>query len=422
MLILWLFLIAFVAGGLEYIKTNRLAIFRAIIKLSNTKVRSKAKNLKHIEVNKPLASTSKQIILDSIDKSQHKGLNLRAMSKIEVNNIYKIFGPKPEQVLPMVKDGATKEQVMEETGHTVGLDNVSLSIEEGEIFVCMGLSGSGKSTLIRHINRLIDPTSGEVFVNKVDVCSLDEKEILDFRKKTMSMVFQRFGLFPHKTIIENVAYGLEIQEVPEDQRVEIAQGQINAVGLEGFEHQYPAQLSGGMQQRVGLARALATDPQILLMDEAFSALDPLIRSDMQNQLVDLQAKLKKTIVFITHDLDESLKLGDHIGILNGGRLVQVGRPEDIILNPADDYVKAFVKDVNRPKVLRARTIMTKLNKFDKSSVNPSSTYKYDEDTYIEDFLPKVLKDRSTIEVINKEGTTTGFISSNELSLALTKTK
>ena len=343
------------------------------------------------------------------------------MSKIEINNIYKIFGPNPEQVLPMVKEGATKEQVLEETDHTVGLDNVSLSIKEGEIFVCMGLSGSGKSTLIRHINRLIDPTSGQVIVDGVDVLSLDDKEILDFRKKTMSMVFQRFGLFPHKTVIENVAYGLEIQEVPEDKRKEIAQGQIDAVGLQGFEHQYPAQLSGGMQQRVGLARALATDPQILLMDEAFSALDPLIRSDMQNQLVDLQSKLKKTIVFITHDLDESLKLGDHIGILNGGRLVQVGRPEDIILNPADEYVKAFVKDVNRSKVLRAKTVMTKIDKFDTTSINPSSIYKYDENTFIEDLVPKVLKDRSTIEVIDKTGNTTGYISSDELSVALTKT-
>ena len=343
------------------------------------------------------------------------------MSKIEINNIYKIFGPKPEQVLPMVEEGATKEQVMEETDHTVGLDNVSLSIKEGEIFVCMGLSGSGKSTLIRHINRLIDPTSGQVIVDGVDVLSLDDKEILEFRKKTMSMVFQRFGLFPHKTVIENVAYGLEIQEVPEDKRKEIAQGQIDAVGLQGFEHQYPAQLSGGMQQRVGLARALATDPQILLMDEAFSALDPLIRSDMQNQLVDLQSKLKKTIVFITHDLDESLKLGDHIGILNGGRLVQVGRPEDIILNPADDYVKAFVKDVNRSKVLRAKTVMTKIDKFDTTGINPSSIYKYDENTFIEDLVPKVLKDRSTIEVIDKTGNTTGYISSDELSVALTKT-
>ena len=343
------------------------------------------------------------------------------MSKIEIKNIYKIFGSNPEQVLPMVKDGASKEQVMEETGHTVGLDNVSLSIEEGEIFVCMGLSGSGKSTLIRHINRLIDPTAGEVLVNNVDVCSLDEKEILEFRKKTMSMVFQRFGLFPHKTIIENVAYGLEIQEVPEDKRKEIAQGQIDAVGLQGFENQYPAQLSGGMQQRVGLARALATDPQILLMDEAFSALDPLIRSEMQSQLMDLQSKLKKTIVFITHDLDESLKLGDHIGILNGGRLVQVGRPEDIILNPADDYVKAFVKDVNRSKVLRARTIMTKIDKFDKSSINPSSIYKYDGDTVLEELVPKVLKDRCTIEVIDKSETTIGYISADELSAALDKT-
>jgi len=343
------------------------------------------------------------------------------MSKIEIKNIYKIFGPNPEQVLPMVEQGATKEQVMEETDHTVGLDNVSLSIKKGEIFVCMGLSGSGKSTLIRHINRLIDPTSGQVIVDGVDVLSLDDKEILEFRKKTMSMVFQRFGLFPHKTVIENVAYGLEIQEVPEDKRKEIAQGQIDAVGLQGFEHQYPAQLSGGMQQRVGLARALATDPQILLMDEAFSALDPLIRSDMQNQLVDLQSKLKKTIVFITHDLDESLKLGDHIGILNGGRLVQVGRPEDIILNPADDYVKAFVKDVNRSKVLRAKTVMTKIDKFDTTGINPSSIYKYDENTFIEDLVPKVLKDRSTIEVIDKTGNTTGYISSDELSVALTKT-
>ena len=343
------------------------------------------------------------------------------MSKIEIKNIYKIFGPNPEQVLPMVEEGATKEQVMEETDHTVGLDNVSLSIKKGEIFVCMGLSGSGKSTLIRHINRLIDPTSGQVIVDGVDVLSLDDKEILEFRKKTMSMVFQRFGLFPHKTVIENVAYGLEIQEVPEDKRKEIAQGQIDSVGLQGFEHQYPAQLSGGMQQRVGLARALATDPQILLMDEAFSALDPLIRSDMQNQLVDLQSQLKKTIVFITHDLDESLKLGDHIGILNAGRLVQVGRPEDIILNPADDYVKAFVKDVNRSKVLRAKTVMTKIDKFDTTGINPSSTYKYDEDTFIEDLVPKVLKDRSTIEVIDKTGNTMGYISSDELSVALTKT-
>ena len=342
------------------------------------------------------------------------------MSKIEVKNIYKIFGDHPERILPMVRDGATKEEVRDETDHTVGLDNVSLSIKEGEIFVCMGLSGSGKSTLIRHINRLIDPTSGEVTVDGVDVLKLNHNELLEFRKQSMSMVFQRFGLFPHKTIIENVAFGLEVQKVPADERDETARMQIESVGLQGFEDQYPAQLSGGMQQRVGLARALATNPQILLMDEAFSALDPLIRSDMQNQLIELQSKLKKTIVFITHDLDESLKLGDHIGILNGGRLVQIGRPEDIIMNPADDYVKAFVKDVNRSKVLRAKTVMTKVDEFDAKNINPSNIYSIEENVVIEDIIPKVLKDRSTINVVDNQGDTMGYITANELSDALTK--
>ena len=342
------------------------------------------------------------------------------MSKIEVKNIYKIFGDHPERILPMVRDGATKEEVRDETNHTVGLDNVSLSIKEGEIFVCMGLSGSGKSTLIRHINRLIDPTSGEVTVDGVDVLKLNHNELLEFRKQSMSMVFQRFGLFPHKTIIENVAFGLEVQKIPADERDETARMQIESVGLQGFEDQYPAQLSGGMQQRVGLARALATNPQILLMDEAFSALDPLIRSDMQNQLIELQSKLKKTIVFITHDLDESLKLGDHIGILNGGRLVQIGRPEEIIMNPADDYVKAFVKDVNRSKVLRAKTVMTKVDEFDVKNINPSNIYSIEENVVIEDIIPKVLKERSTINVVDKQGDTMGYITANELSDALTK--
>ena len=342
------------------------------------------------------------------------------MSKIEVKNIYKIFGDHPERILPMVRDGATKEEVRDETDHTVGLDNVSLSIKEGEIFVCMGLSGSGKSTLIRHINRLIDPTSGAVSVDGVDVLELNHNELLEFRKHTMSMVFQRFGLFPHKTIIENVAFGLEVQKIPADERDETARMQIESVGLQGFEDQYPAQLSGGMQQRVGLARALATNPQILLMDEAFSALDPLIRSDMQNQLIELQSKLKKTIVFITHDLDESLKLGDHIGILNGGRLVQIGRPEDIIMNPADDYVKAFVKDVNRSKVLRAKTVMTKVDEFDAKNINPSNIYSIEENVVIEDIIPKVLKERSTINVVDNQGDTMGYITANELSDALTK--
>ena len=343
------------------------------------------------------------------------------MSKIEVNNVYKIFGTDPSEVLSMVKNGATKEDVLEETGHTVGLDDVSISVEEGETFVCMGLSGSGKSTLIRHLNRLIDPTDGEIIVEGTNVMQLNEKELIEFRKHKMSMVFQRFGLFPHKTVIQNVAYGLEIQGKELEERNKIAMSQIEAVGLQGFEYQYPSQLSGGMQQRVGLARALAPNPGILLMDEAFSALDPLIRSDMQKQLLELQSELKKTIFFITHDLDESLKLGDHIGILNHGRLVQVGTPEHIIMNPADDYVEAFVKDVNRAKVLRAKTVMISAEKFNGKDTTLSNSLKVHEDIFIEEFLPKVLQDRSTIVVVVKQGNTKGYITEKELAESLTKT-
>ncbi len=342
------------------------------------------------------------------------------MSKIEVKNVYKIFGNDPPSVLQMVKDGGTKEEILDKTGHTVGLDNVSISVEEGETFVCMGLSGSGKSTLIRHLNRLIDPTDGEVIVDGTNVMELSEKQLIEFRKNEMSMVFQRFGLFPHKTVMQNVGYGLEIQGKSIEERNKIAMTQIESVGLQGFEDQYPSQLSGGMQQRVGLARALATNPQILLMDEAFSALDPLIRSDMQQQLIELQSKLKKTIVFITHDLDESLRLGDHIGILNGGRLVQVGTPEQIIMNPADDYVEAFVKDVNRAKVLRAKTVMIKANDFDTNSIKLSDCYKVNEAVYIEEFLPKVLSDRSIIVVVDNKGDTKGYITEKELAVSLSK--
>ena len=303
------------------------------------------------------------------------------MAKIEIKNVYKIFGDNPSKILPMVQEGATKEQVLEETGHTVGLDNVSINVEEGETFVCMGLSGSGKSTLIRHINRLIDPTSGEVSVEGTNVMQLDQKKLIDFRRHKMSMVFQRFGLFPHKTVIQNVGYGLEVQGKEKSEIEKVAMEKIDAVGLNGFEHQYPNQLSGGMQQRVGLARALATNTDIMLMDEAFSALDPLIRSDMQKQLIELQAELKKTIVFITHDLDESLRLGDHIGILNGGRLVQVGTPIDIIMKPADDYVAAFVKDVNRAKVIKAKIIMKPVN--ESNGIDKGNLVKIQEDQFMD---------------------------------------
>ncbi len=340
------------------------------------------------------------------------------MSKIEINNVYKIFGNNPKSVLPMVKEGSTKDEILEKTGHTVGLDNVSLKIEEGETFVCMGLSGSGKSTLIRHLNRLIDPTDGEILVEGTNVMSLDKEKLIEFRRHKMSMVFQRFGLFPHKTVLQNVGYGLEMQGKAENERNKISMEKIDAVGLNGFENQYPNQLSGGMQQRVGLARALATDTDIMLMDEAFSALDPLIRSDMQKQLIDLQSELKKTIVFITHDLDESLRLGDHIGILNSGKLVQVGTPEEIIMHPADDYVKAFVKDVNRAKVIKAKIIMKNLN--ESENIDKSNVIKVNEDQFIEEFLPQIVCSDSNCEVVDKNGNIKGYITNQELQSSLTK--
>lgn len=282
------------------------------------------------------------------------------MTKIAIKNVYKIFGPDPESVLARAQDGAGKDEVMDQTGHVIGIRDVSLEIEPGEIFVVMGLSGSGKSTLIRHINRLIEPTAGQILVDGEDVLQLDETQLRNLRRHKISMVFQRFGLLPHKTVLENVASGLIIGGIAKDDAEKQANEEIELVGLSGFENHYPQQLSGGMQQRVGLARALATEAEILLMDEAFSALDPLIRNDMQQQLKELQKRLHKTIVFITHDLDEALRLGDHIAILKDGELRQVGTPEEILLNPADDYVRRFVTDVNRGRVVTAKSVAEKI--------------------------------------------------------------
>lgn len=276
---------------------------------------------------------------------------------IRIKNLYKVFGANEKKVLEQVKAGKSKDTILAETGHTVGLSDINLDIYPGEIFVIMGLSGSGKSTLIRHFNRLIEPTAGEIEIAGSDVMKLNEKELQDFRRNKMSMVFQRFGLMPHRTVLQNIVYGLQVQGIKKIEREQRGQEWLNTVGLEGYANQYPGQLSGGQQQRVGLARALCTDADILLMDEAFSALDPLIRSEMQDQLIELQEKLHKTIVFITHDLDEALRLGDRIAILRDGILVQQGEPVDILLNPADDYVEAFVKDVNRARALTVETVM-----------------------------------------------------------------
>ncbi|MDI3324285.1 glycine betaine/L-proline ABC transporter ATP-binding protein [Pontibacterium granulatum] len=276
---------------------------------------------------------------------------------IRVEKLYKLFGNNPKKYMPLVHEGKTKDEILAETGHTLGLKDINLSINKGEIFVIMGLSGSGKSTLIRHFNRLIDPTEGMIKVEGTDVMQLGTKDLEQFRRHKMSMVFQRFGLLPHKTVVENVAYGLSIQGVGKAESKKKAVQWLDTVGLAGYEDQYPAQLSGGQQQRVGLARALCTDAEILLMDEAFSALDPLIRSEMQDQLIELQQTLHKTIIFITHDLDEALRLGDRIAILKDGEIVQQGEPEEILLHPATDYVEAFVRDVNRARALTVETVM-----------------------------------------------------------------
>ncbi|MFQ3229746.1 quaternary amine ABC transporter ATP-binding protein [Reinekea sp.] len=276
---------------------------------------------------------------------------------IKIKGLYKLFGDKAEKHMDLVKSGASKSDVLAQTGHTLGLKAIDLDIKKGEIFVIMGLSGSGKSTLIRHFNRLIDPTEGEIIVEGQNIMELDQKELRSFRQQKMSMVFQRFGLMPHYTIIENIAFGLQAQGIDKKTRHDKAMVWLEDVGLSGYENQYPSQLSGGQQQRVGLARALCTDAEILLMDEAFSALDPLIRSEMQDQLVNLQDKLHKTIVFITHDLDEALRIGDRIAVLKDGELIQVGKPAEILLHPADDYVEKFVRDVNRARALTVDTVM-----------------------------------------------------------------
>lgn len=279
--------------------------------------------------------------------------------KMVVKNVTKIFGSNPKKVIPLLEKGMSKKEILNKTGNTVGVNKVSFNVKNKEIFVVMGLSGSGKSTLIRCLNRLIEPTSGEIYVDGENVLTANKEKLRGFRRHKMNMVFQNFALFPHKTVSENVQFGLEVQKVEKEERRKKAYEALDMVGLKGYEEQYPNELSGGMQQRVGLARALATDPDILLMDEAFSALDPLIRRDMQDQLLELQEKLHKTIIFITHDLDEALKLGDRIAIMKDGHIDQIGTGEEILTNPSTKYVEEFVQDVDRTKVITAENIMKK---------------------------------------------------------------
>ncbi|MEX6508133.1 glycine betaine/L-proline ABC transporter ATP-binding protein [Jiella sp. M17.18] len=276
--------------------------------------------------------------------------------KLSIRNLYKIFGDSPEAALQLLEKGRTKEEILAETGNTVGVQDVNVDIEEGEIFVVMGLSGSGKSTLIRMLNGLIPPTSGDILIDGANVAKAEGEELRSIRREKIAMVFQHFALFPHKTVVDNAAFGLKVKGVGATERRERAMRALEQVGLGAYADSYPEQLSGGMQQRVGLARGLAAEPEVLLMDEPFGALDPLIRRDMQDELIQLQKKLNKTIVFITHDLNEALILGDKIAIMKGGRFVQVGTAEDIVGDPADDYVAAFTKDIDRSRVFKARRV------------------------------------------------------------------
>lgn len=276
---------------------------------------------------------------------------------ITMRGVTKIFGDNPEGALALLQSGKSKTEVQVETGHVVGLDNVSLDIARGQIFVVMGLSGSGKSTLIRHVNRLIEPTAGQIMVNGTDVLQMSLDQLRTYRRTQVAMVFQKFGLLPHRSVIDNVAYGLEVRGVGRAERLKEAAKWIEIVGLSGYEQSRPRQLSGGQQQRVGLARALALDTEIVLMDEAFSALDPLIRSGMQDQLIELQKSLGKTILFITHDFDEALKIGQRIAVLRDGAVQQVGRPEDIVLRPANEHIEDFVREVNKARAIHVRSIM-----------------------------------------------------------------
>ena len=342
---------------------------------------------------------------------------MNAMDKISapairMRGVTKIFGPNPTAALEMLQSGKSKSDVQAETGHVVGLDNVSLDIDRGQIYVVMGLSGSGKSTLIRHVNRLIDPTSGEISVNGEDVLSMNLEQLRTFRRTQIAMVFQKFGLLPHRSVIDNVAYGLEVRGVAKKARREQAAHWIEMVGLGGYEESRPRQLSGGQQQRVGLARALAMDTDILLMDEAFSALDPLIRSGMQEQLLELQQGLNKTILFITHDFDEALKIGNRIAVLKDGAVQQEGKPEEIVLNPANGHIEEFVRNVNKARAIHVRAIM------ERGDTEPCDL-SVPEDARCEDVLPH-FAEHQWVGVVDRDGKQIGRITAKQVIRALAR--
>ena len=331
-------------------------------------------------------------------------MNLSGSEKLVVRNLYKVFGDNPAEAISLHRQGMTKDQVFEQTGMTIGVCDASFSVREGEIFVVMGLSGSGKSTLVRMLNRLINPSAGEIIVDGSDIARMSRKDLIAFRRKHISMVFQSFALMPHMTVLANTAFGLELSAVQKADREDRAMTALEQVGLSAWANCYPNELSGGMQQRVGLARALANDPSIMLMDEAFSALDPLIRSEMQDELLTLQEEQKRTIVFISHDLDEAMRIGDRIAIMESGRVVQVGTPDEILNKPADDYVRSFFRGVNVCHVLTAADIAVK-----------QQVTAIDRDGNVRGALQRIAKaDRDFAYVIDKRQTFHGVVSAASL--------
>ncbi len=322
------------------------------------------------------------------------------MDKIICSNIWKIFGNDEKKILDNLDQNLTRDEVQEKTGHVVAVKDVSFSIQKGETFVVMGLSGSGKSTLVRCLTRLIEPTSGSVIIDDTDVTKISRNSLLDLRRNKMSMVFQHFGLFPHRTVLENISYGLEIRGEKKQDRLDKSMESLNLVGLKGWHNNYPRELSGGMQQRVGLARAMAVEPEILIFDEPFSALDPLIRREMQDELLDIQKKLQRTMVFITHDFLEAIKMGDHIAIMKDGEISQVGTPEEIVANPVDQYVKDFCEDVPKYKVLSAGKVMRKECSDESKNLFLDKTKCIDENAKIESLIDQICEDDTTYPIIS----------------------
>ncbi|MBK1636776.1 quaternary amine ABC transporter ATP-binding protein [Rhodovulum adriaticum] len=336
--------------------------------------------------------------------------------KVSIRNLYKVFGAEPQAAMEHVRAGMDKADLLEEHGHVLGLKDINVDMHAGKITVIMGLSGSGKSTLIRHLNRLIEPTAGEVIVNGEDVLAYNEEQLRRLRRENMSMVFQKFALLPHRTVLENAGTPLEVRGYERHEWEDEARKWLNRVGLEGQDNQFPHQLSGGMQQRVGIARALTSNADIMLMDEAFSALDPLIRTDMQDLLLELQEELHKTVVFITHDLDEALKLADHLVILKDGEIVQQGEPQRILLHPNDPYIVDFISDINRARVLRVRSVMQKTDQ-----PRPGMAGEVDADDTLESVIALSEGDTALSYRVMRNGQQVGILSVKELVRALVPT-